>query len=81
MNVVLDHGSVLQGYTGPGTTWTNEVNFGMKHAPRAGSFAVPVALHCTKIQVGGVGVKYGEGGGGAGEWRTENRDTAYKPTE
>ena len=24
------------GYTGPGTTWVNEMNFGMNHTPDAG---------------------------------------------
>ena len=32
----------LEGYTGPGTTWGNEMNFVMKHAPGAGSIARPV---------------------------------------
>ena len=31
------HNSVLQGSTGPGTTWANEMNFGMNHAPGPGS--------------------------------------------
>ena len=29
-NGVLGHDSALQGYTGPGTTWVNEVNFVVK---------------------------------------------------
>ena len=36
MNVVLGHDSSLKGCTGPGTTWGNEVNFGMNHASGAG---------------------------------------------
>ena len=42
MNVVLGDDSALHGYTGPGTTWANEMNFGIKHAPGAGSIARPV---------------------------------------
>ena len=34
---VLVHDSVLQGYTSPGTTWANDMNFIMNHAPGAGS--------------------------------------------
>ena len=36
MNAVLGHNSALQGYTGSETTWTNEMNFVMNHAPGAG---------------------------------------------
>ena len=43
MNGVLSHDSALQSYTGPGATWANEMNFGMNHAPCAGSIAQPVA--------------------------------------
>ena len=32
----------LEGYTGPGTTWDDEMNFVMNHAPGAGSIARPV---------------------------------------
>ena len=32
MNGVLDHDSALKGYTGPGTTWANEMTFAMNHA-------------------------------------------------
>ena len=39
MDGVLDHDSALQGYTGPGITWANEINFVMNHAPGAGSIA------------------------------------------
>ena len=28
--------SALEGYTGPVTTWANEMKFGMNHAPGAG---------------------------------------------
>ena len=37
MNGGLGSNFALLGCTGPGTTWTNEMNFGMKHAPGAGS--------------------------------------------
>ena len=33
---VLGHDSALEGYTGPGPTWANEINL-MNHAPGAGS--------------------------------------------
>ena len=36
---VLGHDSELHLYTGQGTTWANEMNFGMAHAPGAGSIA------------------------------------------
>ena len=36
MNGVQGHNFALQGYTGPGTTWDNEMNFVMNHAPGAG---------------------------------------------
>ena len=42
MNIVLGHDSALEGYTGPGTTWVDEMNFGMNHVPGAGSMARPV---------------------------------------
>ena len=32
MNGALGHDSALQGYTGPGTTWADEMNFVMNHA-------------------------------------------------
>ena len=52
MNGVLGHDSALSGYTGPGTTWANEMNFGMEHAPGAGSLldmltCSPVLYHCA----------------------------------
>ena len=37
--VLLGHDSALLGYAGPGTTWANEMNFVMNHAPGAGSIA------------------------------------------
>ena len=37
----------LQGYTGPGTTWANEINFDMNHAPGAGSIPRPVDQQST----------------------------------
>ena len=33
---VLGHDFALEGYTGPGTTWSNEMNFVMTHDPGAG---------------------------------------------
>ena len=44
MNCALVHFSVLQGYTGPGTTLANEMNVGMNHAPDAGSIARPAVV-------------------------------------
>ena len=44
MNGAIDHNSALLGYIGPETTWVNEMNFGLKHAPGAGSITRPVAL-------------------------------------
>ena len=41
MDGVLDHDSALLDYTGPGTTWANEMNI-INHAPGAGSIARPV---------------------------------------
>ena len=42
MNDVLGHNSALVGYTRPGTTWANEMNFVMNPAPGVGSIARPV---------------------------------------
>ena len=42
MNSVSGHKSALLGYTGPGITWTNEMNFVMNHATAAGSPTPPV---------------------------------------
>ena len=39
---VLGNKSALQGYTGPGTTWANKINFVLNHTAGAGSFARPV---------------------------------------
>ena len=39
---ILAHVSAVQGNTGPGTTWANEMNFIINHAPGAGSIARPV---------------------------------------
>ena len=33
MNVVSGHNYALKGYTELGTTWFNEINFGMSHVP------------------------------------------------
>ena len=42
MNGVSGHDSALEGYTGPVTTWTNEMNFVMNHAPGAWSIGRPI---------------------------------------
>ena len=34
----------MKGYTAPETTQSNEMNFGMNHAPDAGLIAQPVGL-------------------------------------
>ena len=36
---VLGHDAALQGYTGPQTTRANKMNFGVNHAPGAGSIS------------------------------------------
>ena len=48
---VLGHDSALQGYTGPGTTWANEMNFVMNLTPGAGSNARhwPVVQRATTV--------------------------------
>ena len=42
MSDVLGHCSALKGYTGPGSTWANEMNFVINHVPCAGLIALPV---------------------------------------
>ena len=42
MNGVLVQIQHLKGYTVPGTTWANQMNFVINHAPGAGSTAHPV---------------------------------------
>ena len=42
MIAVLGHDTALQGYTGQGTTWANEINYDMNHTPGAGSIPRPV---------------------------------------
>ena len=44
MNGVLGHDSAL--YTRPGTTWANEMNFVMNHAPHAESIVGQVNKRC-----------------------------------
>ena len=49
---VLGHDSALSGYTGPGTTWVNGINFVMNHAlaqDRSLDLMVssPAHYHCT----------------------------------
>ena len=41
---VLGLNCLLKGYTGPGTTFANEMNFGMNHASDAGSSVQPLDL-------------------------------------
>ena len=45
MNGILGHDSALKGYTGPGITCDNEMNF--CYAPGAGSIAGPVELQSS----------------------------------
>ena len=45
MNDVLGHASTLSGYTGPGMTCANDMNFVMNHALGVGSVARPVDQH------------------------------------
>ena len=40
LNGVLGHDSVLQSYTGLGTTWANEMDFVTNHAPGVESIAL-----------------------------------------
>ena len=49
MTGVLGHDFALEGYTGPGTTKANEMNFSMKHAPRAGLIGHPVDLQSSVL--------------------------------
>ena len=39
MNGILGNDSALYDYTRQGINWANEMKFGMKHAPGAGSIA------------------------------------------
>ena len=47
MTGILGHDSALQGYIGPGTTWANEMNFVMNHAPIDHSTCWPVVQRAT----------------------------------
>ena len=49
MNGVLGHNSALEGYTGLGKTWANEMSVGMNHAPGAGSIARPADLQTSAL--------------------------------
>ena len=52
MNGVLGHDSALLGYTGPGTTWVNEMNSAMNHAPGAllgGKFGFTLKKRAPKL--------------------------------
>ena len=42
MNCISNHDSALKAYTGIRTSWANEINFGINHAPGAGSIAGPI---------------------------------------
>ena len=44
MNGVFGNNSELEGHTGMGTTWANEMNFGMNRVPDARSIAQPINL-------------------------------------
>ena len=44
MNGVSGYNSALKGYTGPGTTWANGMNFGMNNIQGPGSITQPVDL-------------------------------------
>ena len=51
-NGVIVHYSALKGYTKPQTTtWANVKNFGMKHAPGAGSITSPTTTSWDKIML------------------------------
>ena len=47
--VFKGHDLALYGYTGLGTIWANEMNFGMTHAPDAGSITQPVDLQSSML--------------------------------
>ena len=46
---VLVHDVTLFGYTLLGTTWANEMMFGINHAPGAGPIACPVDLQSRAL--------------------------------
>ena len=57
---LLDNDFALQGYTGPGTNFANEMKFVMNHVPGAGSIvrpvdqqssALPLYQGCSRITV------------------------------
>ena len=43
--------AMMLGFTGPGSTWDNEMNFGLKHAPGAGLIAPPVDLQSSMLRL------------------------------
>ena len=49
MNDALGNDSVLEGKTGPETTWVNEMTFVMNHAPGTGSIARPVGQQSSAL--------------------------------
>ena len=51
MNGVLGHHAELLRNTRLGTSWTNEMNFGMNHAPRARSITRPVNLQSNMLSL------------------------------
>ena len=49
VNDIFGLDSALRDYTGLGTTWANEMNIGVNHAPHAGSIARPVDLQSNTL--------------------------------
>ena len=49
MNGVLSHDSVVQGYSGSGAIWVNEMNVIKNHAADAGSIGRPVDLQSSAL--------------------------------
>ena len=49
MNGVLGHAAAWKRYTGQGTTWADEMNYGMNHAPGARPIARPVDLQSSML--------------------------------
>ena len=47
--VSLGHISVMKSYTGPETTWANEMNFSMNYTTSAGLIAQPIDLQSSTI--------------------------------
>ena len=49
INAVLGHNAALEGYTRPGTTWANEMNFVTNRAPDAGLITQPADLQSSML--------------------------------